>query len=339
MRKKHFHLAISILLLIGNTTCSPLSSQSPLPKINGLSLVGIPQSLKSTALKNIKQTHANWVAIIPYAFSSPQEANVTFDHERQWYGETTEGVKQYITSCQNEGLQIMMKPHLWVLGQGWAGDLDFDNEEDWLKWEVAFQKYILHFASLAEELDVPLFCIGTECRVSVKTRPQFWTNLIAEVRRHYSGKITYASNWDNYEHVTFWDQLDFIGIDAYFPICNLKTPSKLTLYNGWNEVKNELNRFSEEWNRPILFTEFGFQNMDYTADGHWKHDTDTLSINEKGQELALQSTFDCFWEENWFAGGFLWKWFPSATDRSDRKEFSPQNKAAEVTIQNFYGKY
>ena len=35
----------------------------------------------------------------------------------------------------------------------------------------------------------------------------------------YSGKLTFGANWYlEYEDVTFWDDLDYIGIQAYFPL-------------------------------------------------------------------------------------------------------------------------
>ena len=45
-----------------------------------------------------------------------------------------------------------------------------------------------------------------------------WRLIIATVRRYFEGTLTYAANWTDYEKVPFWDALDVIGIQAYFPL-------------------------------------------------------------------------------------------------------------------------
>ena len=47
---------------------------------------------------------------------------------------------------------------------------------------------------------------------------KYWIELIQKVRAVYQGQLTYAANYDNYQEVDFWEHLDFIGINAYFPL-------------------------------------------------------------------------------------------------------------------------
>ena len=82
-----------------------------------------------------------------------------------------------------------------------------------------------------------MFCIGTEQGSSVKESPEYWLYLIEEVRKIYHGKITYAGNWDNYKNCTFWNKLDYIGIDAYFPVTNAANPNSQQLSEGWTKWK------------------------------------------------------------------------------------------------------
>ena len=60
---------------------------------------------------------------------------------------------------------------------------------------------------MAEEEKVDIFCIGTELEKFIEHRPAYWRELIAEVRKVYKGKLTYAANWDEYKRVPFWDAL------------------------------------------------------------------------------------------------------------------------------------
>ena len=52
---------------------------------------------------------------------------------------------------------------------------------------------------LACELQVEMICLGTELKHSYKLRTGYWRWLIDEARKIYDGKLTVATNWDNYE--------------------------------------------------------------------------------------------------------------------------------------------
>jgi hypothetical protein len=57
-------------------------------------------------------------------------------------------------------------------------------------------------------------------------RPDDWRRRIADVRRVYSGKLTYAVNWHReVEEVSFWDALDPIGVQGYFPLATAAVPT------------------------------------------------------------------------------------------------------------------
>ena len=80
-------------------------------------------------------------------------------------------------------------------------------------------------AKIADSLGVEMLCIGTEWKSAVRERPQFWSNVIDSVRKVYQGKLTYAANWDDYDDVPFWSKLDYIGVNAYWPLAKTKTPT------------------------------------------------------------------------------------------------------------------
>ncbi|MEM9144115.1 MAG: glycoside hydrolase, partial [Bacteroidota bacterium] len=193
-------------------------------------------------------------------------------------------------------------------------------------------------ARLAEKTRAPLLCIGTELEQFVEARPAYWTALIREIRTLYSGKLTYAANWDEYKRTPFWDQLDYIGVDAYFPLSEEKDPSKEQLKQGWQKWKTAMKELSEKVDRPVLFTEFGYRSMDYTAKKPWLVDRNQDKINLQAQARATQVVFDEFWTEDWFAGGYIWKWFINheQSGGTGDNRFTPQNKPAQATIQTFY---
>lgn len=308
-------------------------------KIDGVNFVSPRQDFPDEWMGAIRQANAEWVSIVPYAFSPGHVPEVTFDHERQWWGERSEGTISLVRKAKSAGLRTMIKPHVWVRGDGWPGDFDLADETEWQAWEKAYATYILHNARIADSLDVDMLCIGTEYRQAVKQRPAFWSQLIRDCRQVYKGKLTYAANWDNYHHVTFWGELDYIGIDAYFPVCPLQTPDASTLLEGWQPVKAALKGLSEKHQRPVLFTEYGYRSVDYAAAGHWEVDQNKMALNLEGQAICYQALYEAFRREPWFGGGFLWKWHPDPTGSGgpDNTRYTPQNKPAMEVVRQWYG--
>ncbi len=190
-----------------------------------MTLESPPKAIESTGFLPIKNIHANFVCIVPYGFSTINKHQVIFNHKRQWWGEREEGVIELIRMAKENEMKVMLKPQVWLQG-GWVGDFVLESDKEWLDWERAYKKYILFYAQIAEKNDVDIYCVGTEYKTAAILRPDFWISLIAEIRKVYKGKLTYAANWDEYNEISFWDKLDFIGINAYFPLSQKANPSK-----------------------------------------------------------------------------------------------------------------
>lgn len=333
---KHIILSVSIMILITSCAWNWIDS----PKMNGVSFVAPSRYINQEEMATMSDINANWIAITPYAFSPGNSPQVSFNNNRHWWGERKEGVIVTINYAHNLGLKVMLKPHVWVRGQGWAGDFQLNTKDQWDQWGEAYSNYILSYAKVADSLNIEILCIGTEYRKSATLRPDIWRKLITNVREIYHGKLVYAANWDNYKNIEFWDQLDYIGIDAYFPLSKQKSPNLGHLNVKWDSIKIDIKNFSDNWNRPIIFTEFGYKSIDYAADGHWNYDQDTLGVNLQNQVVTYQSIFDTFWGEPWFNGGFLWKWHVDHEQVGGvkNKQFTPQNKPAQKTITDWYGR-
>lgn len=307
-------------------------------KITGVNLEMPSKVIDTTDLDSINDMNAEWVALVPYGFTARGDAKVQYGGGHQWWGETIEGTVAIANAAHSVGQKIMIKPHVWVIGDGWPGEFDLDSEEDWAIWESTYRDYILTFAKLADSVDAELFCIGTEYRFAAKKREAFWRRLIKDVRGIYSGPLTYAANWDNHENVRFWDALDYIGIDGYFPVSKEQEPSFEALKEGWESVVSDLKTFSAKWDKKILFTEFGFKSADYAVSG--MQDEKAKVPNMKNQFNGYRAFFETIWKEDFFAGGFLWKWtfFPNDQNSGIKNaRYTPQGKPAYGLIQDVFG--
>ncbi|KAA1243861.1 glycoside hydrolase TIM-barrel-like domain-containing protein [Aquimarina sp. RZ0] len=324
------------ILLISIAFCSCSGQET---KINGISFVGSPQEIDVTHIDPVVKVNANWAAVMPFGFVKNLEApNVVFNIKRQWWGERREGVKKTIELLNQRGIKIMLKPQIWVWKGEFTGNISMSSEENWKTFEDTYEDFILLYAQLAEEMDVPLLCIGTELHTFVQKRPEFWRQLIKNVRSVYKGKLTYAENWDQFGNAFFWDQLDYIGIDAYFPVSDSKTPTVEEVRKGWKQHKNNIAALQSKIEKPVLFTEYGYRSIHYTGKEPWDSNRVSGNIDLEAQNNALQALYNEFWKEPWFAGGFLWKWYHNHQESGGKENnrFTIQNKPAEELIRSLY---
>ena len=309
-------------------------------KINGVSLEMPPDPIGDQDMAALKQVNADWVAMIPYAFSRGNTPQVSYKRDGRWWGETVNGTVNCIKMAQDVGLKVMVKPHVWVSGQGWPGNYDVKDEILWKEWEESYRNYILTYAAISDSMNVDLFCIGTEYRKPAAERTDFWRKLIREVREVYGGKLTYAANWDNYQKVKFWDDLDYIGVDAYFPLSQEARPSVDLLKENWKKIELDLKAHSDKYERPILFTEYGYKSIEYANSGHWNYKEDTVKTSMINQTNAYEALFQSVWQKEWMAGGFLWKWH-MRKDRefggSENRRYTPQGKTTIDVVAKWYG--
>ena len=311
-------------------------------KINGVSFVASREEVAQEHVQEVVKLHANHAAVMPFGFirdiGSPE---IIFDTERQWFGETKKGASQYIELLHKNGIKTMVKPQIWIWKGEFTGTLKMNSEEDWKALEASYEQFILTYAEMAQETNSELFCIGTELEQFVKNRPDYWKALIAKIREVYKGKLTYAANWDEYPRVPFWAALDYIGIDAYFPLSEEKTPSVAQLKKGWQRWKSDIATLANTTDRRVLFTEFGYRSMDFSAKKPWLVDRNEENVNLEAQVNCKKAIFEEFWGEDWFAGGYVWKWFihHSKSGGADDNRFTPQNKPAQEVIKTFYKKF
>ncbi len=321
-------------------TVAAIPIQPVSDKINGLTFVAPPEPFAENPMTALQELGAGWIASVPYAFTRQGEPSVRFSPEGgQWWGEGPEGVRQTIQLAHEAGLKVMLKPQVYV-PRGWTGGLDFASPEDWEAWESDYERYILYFAELAATRQADMFCIGTEFNNAILKRPEFWRRLIGKIKAVYTGKLTYSANWDDWERVPFWSELDYIGLGAYFPLVQAGTPEVAALQNAWQPIAERMRDFSKKQNKPVLFTEFGYMSVDSCGWRNWELERGIhqRSVNEQAQANCYEALFSTFYSEDWWAGGFVWKWFPNMRGHEGypERDYTPQGKTGEKTLQKWY---
>ena len=91
------------------------SCKSQTKKVNGVSFVASRDSISKEHINPVLKSQSNFVALMPYGFikelSTPE---IKYNTDRQWFGETKNGLLQYAKIFQKENIRIMVKPHIWV---------------------------------------------------------------------------------------------------------------------------------------------------------------------------------------------------------------------------------
>lgn len=297
------------------------------------------EDFSDSTLAAIRDLGATHVTLVSFGFQENASAPaIRFSPDVRWYSESTTGAKAIAERARAFGLGIILKPQLWLRGGAWTADIGFADEQDWLAWESDYRDFLLHTARLAAEIDADMLIIGTELSDSVQKRPAFWRSLIEDVRNVFDGKLTYGANWhEDYEHVPFWEDLDYIGVQAYFPISTAPVPTMADLQSGWRRHSRTLEELAVRENRPILFTELGYRSVPYAAAEPWKWPSrDEIGVIDPDYGLQsdlFRAFFDTVWPKPWFAGAIIWKMYPQQR-LSERAalDFTPQDKPAEDVI-------
>ncbi|WP_370214227.1 glycoside hydrolase family 113, partial [Mesoflavibacter profundi] len=290
---KHFSLLCMVLLLVSCSMTSPKTE-----KINGVSFVASRDSISEEHTKPVVNLNANYAAIMPFGFiKSLEHPEIIYNTDKQWFGETDKGVKQYVKALKKQQIKVMIKPQIWVSHGAFTGFIKMKSEEEWQELEQTYENFILDFAKVAEDINAEMFCIGTELEYFVAHRPKFWTQLIKKIRTIYKGKLTYAANWNEFTKTPFWADLDYVGIDAYFPVSDLKTPTVEDCLQGWNAHLPDIKNVQKNTKKPILFTEFGYRSFDFSGKKPWLTGNYDANPNLEAQVNTTKALFKTFWEE------------------------------------------
>ncbi|MFN0048327.1 MAG: glycoside hydrolase family 113 [Cytophagales bacterium] len=330
-------MLLAILLLsIGQ----PSVAQKTYPeKINGANFVSPKYKNKLDGIDSLMSINANWIALCPFAIMENNNSIITYNSTKNWWGDTKIGLIEEIKRARANKLKVMIKPHFWVINKGWVGDFDLSGKKK-IEWENNYKDYLLFLADLSDSLDIEMLCIGTELKTYTKNHPQFFIELIGETRKLYKGKLTYAANWDEYKYVNFWDKLDYISIDAYFPLSDKKTPEITELELEWKNITVDLKNFSFKLDKKIIFTEYGYRSINCAANKQWEFEKTpkTEQINFMAQTNAYAAFYNTVWKEQCIAGGFLWKWYNEYNLDKNNSDYTPQQKPVLQLIKTHYAK-
>ena len=296
------------------------------------------------------KNHVNWIVQTPFGWMRHHDSTevALVSGGGVLWGETDAGLETTTRLARAAGIRTLLKPHIWLTRAEkgkWRTHIEMKNEAGWRAWFSSYRTFILHYARFAERHGIEVLCIGTELHATVVERPDDWRRLIGEIREVYGGKLTYAANWyREFEEVPFWDLLDYIGVQGYFPLSDGAHPRIAALREGWQPHREAIERIQRQYDKPVLFTEIGYKSRPYPARRPWewpkRGSAGADAEDLQAQAVCYRAFFETFWELDWVAGAYFWKWFPAERSPagSDNAGFTPQGKPAERVLGHWYGK-
>jgi len=283
---------------------------------------GTPQMERT--LDRLAELGVNWIAYHPYARVRRDGSVVGWGDPSQ----PPDWVLFPIEAAHERGIKVLVKPHLahWGSGFSWRGEIEFPDPQAEARFFREYQAWITGLAAACSDADA--FVVGTELDKTTGNEAA-WREVIASVRRVNSGHLTFASNWDRYADVPFWDALDAIGIQAYFPLVTAQqvprgqAPTTEQLSAGWDRVLSKVRQVSERTGKPVIFTELGYDASPTAAHEPWASGRGGEAVQERALSVALRRIH----QEPAVRGVFLWKWFPGEVARGDFRLSRPEVQA------------
>lgn len=270
-------------------------------------------------LDRLRGLGVNWVAIHPYA-SIAADGTV-----RGWHLDPadatppSEWIERPIREAHARGMSILVIPHIayWGSPWSWRGAIELADADARARFFASYERWIVAVATVARDADG--FSIANELEKLARFDVD-WRKVIAAVRAATPARLTWAANWSGYRDVPFWDALDAIGVEAYFPLCERDDPSEDDLRAGWKGVLAELHAFQLAHGKPVVFTELGYRAAVDAAREPWTFRESRGDLRARGeavQERCLRVALEEIApHRDWLRGAFLWKWMP----RSPRGE-------------------
>lgn len=320
--------------------------RSPLPYLKGFNFAhegyriynGYLSHMATKALQYLQGLNGNAVAIVPYSYMRNIDQPSFLPIMRDPGTENDESVIHSAFQARQLGMTTLLKPQVWFSGS-WPGAVEMKSEEDWQKFFDYYYRWMRHYALLAEIHQIDLLCVGVEFAQATLQREADWRKLFQKLRGLYSGRLTYAANWgEEFEKSQFWDELDYIGINCYYPLSKKDQPSDKELRQNFQSVLKKVEQVQRRFNKPVLFTEIGFRSVE----GPWKNphaEADGRPYAPKDQERCYKIVFEGLADKDWCEGIFWWKWPSYLEYRGNRNSsFTPNRKPAEQVVKKWFGK-
>lgn len=296
------------------------------------------------SIRRLAKTGTNWISIVPIWYQKDWRATQIAP---AGYSPSDASLNHLFNYARKYKMKIVLKPFVDSQDDTWRALYQPKNVNHWF---ASYRKFIIHYAKIAQKKRIPILCIGTELTSGEKYANK-WRAIIRDVRKVYKGKLTYAADYHDitgksggmlgggYLNVRFWKDLDYIGVDAYFPLTYKNNPTVPELVNGWKRWIKQMAGISKRYNKKVVITEIEYLSANGTNSnpGAYKYDR-TLDLKEQAD--CYEATLRVLPKQKWLAGMLWWRWDnPSTSDWGGgpkNDNCTPKGKPAEKVLSKWF---
>src|SRR5258706_14354191 len=252
---------------------------------------------------------------------------------------TVEQIGDLIDYAKKKNLRVIMMPRVLLDdpdGNEWRGNI---TPTDWAKWFSSYRDMMDVFSSVAQVHHADMLVIGSEM-VSTERHVEEWMKTIDGIRANFKGRLTYSSNWDHYDSVPFWDQLDMIGMNSYWTMSKHEGAANVSVeevQQRWGEIQSELLPFMRKHRKPLLFLEVGWFSQANAAMEPWDYTKPSEPIDLELQKKLYEAFFRSWWGNPALGGFSIWEWPPNTGGPED-KGYNPEGKPALEVLKEWLKK-
>ena len=302
---------------------------------------GYGSAASARTMGEVARMGATWVSVTPYGrVFDLAPTGIDWSFEARFEDNRT-AVLGAMQQAHARGLRVLLVPHLWVESGQWRGEIDPGDEAAWGAWAAAYRGFLLAWAEVAREGRADMFSVGVELGSWLTGRhaPSFFP-ILADVRRVYTGPLTYSANWDDIDTTAILGALDVVGINAFYPLAERPGAPLSELLEGGRRVAERVRRLGATWRKPVVFTELGYTTRTDPAvrPWEWPDRMKEVRVDERAQADAYVGLLAPLLEEPAFLGFFVWRVYADPDDVSQEAEwgFSPRGKLAELVVRDAF---
>jgi hypothetical protein len=302
--------------------------------------VGYGTEASARLLDELQRLGANAISITPFGrLWSLKSTQIALDFEAP-YGENRAAVARMIAQARARGMAVLLIPHLWVETGGWRGEIDPGSEQGWLDYQQSYRAFLLGWADVAAAAGADALSIGVECKSWSGRFGGYWSQLIEDVRARFAGQLTYSANWDEADDVLFWDRLDFVGINAFYPLSDRENADYASYAQHAESAVAGALELGARVAKPLLFVEIGYTTRRDAAvkPWLWPDEMRAVEVDEWEQARALSALLGAAVSKPALRGLFVWRYYANLDDVSQEASwgFSPHGKLAEPLLYNVF---
>jgi hypothetical protein len=146
----------------------------------------------------------------------------------------------------------------------------------------------------------------------------------SQIGANYQGKLIYGASWGpgdgnpggpgEFEAIQWWDAVDAIGVDAYFPLTQVDSDAALArLQDAWHgkgaalggqhDVYSRIQKVSDTYQKLVVFTGAGYESTQGSNNKPGKTPIGPGSTSDQNEQLSdMQSLLTTFAGAPWWVG-------------------------------------